>query len=219
MIDIQELARQKGFPEKSLEFVASDLPEWSSGYTMAGRVRLDFGEFESRFGNGIYLPKISSGLILDVGCSRGDTTLDLAYLYPDCEILGIDLDQSRIESTSTVLEEYPKFAKRMRFQVANFYRLRKFFPPSTFTGIFAMNNISHVARNINLLGHLVIAKEFFDALKEGGYLCLAGGNVASHACAVFRKVKGDFESVYTNDEFRTKKEFGDWAKAYGLETI
>jgi len=224
MINAEELARQQGLPAGSLEMVASDLPEWPSGFTYGFRVLDNFrGDWKGKEIKRGHLPKISRGKILDAGCSRGETTFEIASLYPQCRVIGIDSDPNRIASAWTLFdlrpEEFSGMAKRIQFQVANFYKIEKHFKPSSFTGIFAMNNLSHVAREIDLLGHVIIAKGFLNVLREGGYLCMSGaGGESTATCAVFRKRGGDFEPIYVNNEFRQASSYGDWARAYGLET-
>ena len=60
---------------------------WIDTYTELGRVRKTFGE---------HFPQLTKPSILDAGCSRGYTSIELLEIYPGARVTGIDIDEESI---------------------------------------------------------------------------------------------------------------------------
>ena len=64
-------------------------------------------------------------LILDTGCGTGASTLELARLYPDCQVIGIDKSASRLARGQRLLQQpdAPKNALLLRCDLLDFWLL------------------------------------------------------------------------------------------------
>lgn len=136
---------------------------WISGnYTTLERVSRTFG---------LRLPKILEGNILDIGCSRGHTTRELALLYESCNVLGIDISKPIIREAKkmTDRELYPN----LEFRVADGYTASL---PQQFDAVFCMNNIlpayqkmKHYGSNGALEKFRIGLRNIKSMIKPGGY--------------------------------------------------
>ncbi len=113
------------------------------------------------------LPYIDSGIILDAGCSRGLVSIEIAQYYQGCRVIGIDCEKHRIQENPDDLQ--------IEYVVGDFYRLHQYFPREYFIAIFVMCNLTHVADDLSLLEHVLIAENFHQALMNDGFLCISGG--------------------------------------------
>jgi SAM-dependent methyltransferase len=68
-----------------------------------------------------------AGRVLDVGCGTGEITARLAARFPDCSLVGVDLEEPHLERARARCEP---FGERVRFQVADALALS--FPDATF---------------------------------------------------------------------------------------
>ena len=110
------------------------------------------------------LPIIKKGIILDWGCSCGHTTYDLSRMYPNCEIIGIDLDESLIKDAK--LNSCASF-----FVMDGFTRS---FIDGSFDAVFCLNNIYYSL--IHMKEELAISrlKTIGDLVKPHGFLAISG---------------------------------------------
>ncbi len=115
-----------------------------------------------------YLPRIVGGEILDAGCSYGETTGELKRLYPDCRVIGMDVNPEVI-SIAERDSEFPLGAVADAFIVGDIYQ-----PPFegySFDAVFCMNNIAIVLREhpelVKLARHLTTP--IWKTIKRGGY--------------------------------------------------
>lgn len=58
--------------------------------------------------------------ILDVGCGTGDVTHELAALYPEAEVTGIDIVEAHL---AMARERYASYGERLRFEVGDAFDL------------------------------------------------------------------------------------------------
>lgn len=140
---------------------------WNSCGSSYGRVKNDFGNV---------LPEIKNGIILDVGCSYGKTTLEISDLYPTSKLVGID-------RVIDLIGQARENAPQCDFLVADAYNLP--FAKESFDGIFCMNNLWYLISNKRKR----VSKQDFlrisELVKQGGYLFFSGNDTG----IIFRKDK------------------------------
>jgi SAM-dependent methyltransferase len=128
---------------------------WNSKASSYGRVREDFGA---------NLMQIN-GDILDIGCSEGETTREIADIYPDSRVIGIDRSSERIEIAR-------KNCLGCEFLVADAYDLP--FERNSFEGVFCMNNLWFLmSKNRTRVPDEVFLK-IWDLIQQGGYFFFSG---------------------------------------------
>lgn len=125
------------------------------------------------------LPDLNGGLILDAGCSLGLTTLELAGLYPESRIVGVDIDSRRLQAAETnnaqLLEK-----GRVGLLLGDAYCLRAVFDSSVrFDAIFFMNNLLFASEWMGsaALSNILSQTRLF--LKDGGYLLVSADRTYS----------------------------------------
>jgi len=105
------------------------------------------------------LPKLKKPRILDVGCGSGLPTIELAKLS-DGEIIGIDIDQSKLDELNRKIEE-EDFSGRVKTVKCSLLEMD--FPDESFDIIWAEGSI-------RILGFEKSLKEWNRLLKPNGYL-------------------------------------------------
>ncbi len=181
-------------------------------FTVKGRVKDEFQE---------HLPNISSGTILDAGCSYGYTTEELAELYPACKVIGIDINNIQ---AARYVGEWDKarqaVSNRLWFKTANLYLVDRHFPPRTFEAIFCMNNWIKVEHELSLQQNRMIRQGMESRLKEDGFLCISGQSEYGFdfGRAIFQKKKGRLKPINVNKGFVCEDSFRWMGKTFGLET-
>ena len=89
-----------------------------------------------------YIPSDLEGNILDVGCSKGITTMELATLYPDRLVIGCDMNPEVIEESKRL--QGSDIGGRVSFYHSNIFELKSSpLRHMKFGGIFMMNNLYH----------------------------------------------------------------------------
>ena len=140
------------------------------------------GRISSTFGK--YLPSIKRGCILDLGCSYGYTTVDLAKEYPGCAVIGIDKEERRVQrayaNCRAMMHDISQLPGRVTFQVADGYFLDKEFPHKKFHAIFAMNNIMFMADLMDDQQLVTVLMSLEDALVTRGHLLLSKARAWIH---------------------------------------
>jgi SAM-dependent methyltransferase len=133
-------------------------------YTYKDRIAKTFGQS---------LPPAIAGEILDVGCSEGLTTAELAHLYPDSTVTGIDFDK---HSLRIARREHAELIGegRLEFMLADGYHLERHLPDRTFDAIFVMNNLYFRASELDETRLRRILDQAKQKLKPNGYLLLSG---------------------------------------------
>lgn len=142
------------------------LPYWTCPESPEGRIKKTFGD---------NLPKIESGTILDLGCSDGKTTREIASIYPNSKVIGIDDNETYIQKA----KRFTKEIKNIEFRVGDFYNLD--FPADSVEAVFIMNNI-YFAFSENLDCDLdcdsitlkKVLPKILLPIKENGYLLASG---------------------------------------------
>ncbi|HIH42938.1 TPA: class I SAM-dependent methyltransferase [Candidatus Woesearchaeota archaeon] len=138
---------------------ASTSPEYHLlGTTENGRVHSDFRGS---------LPDIVNGRILDIGCSRGETTNELSGRYKESEVIGIDINRAAIS-------EAIASRRKGKFQVANGYCPQRYFPEKSFDAVFMMNNLLYAIDKLSDDRLAEILGNVKSVVKPGGYLLISG---------------------------------------------
>ena len=134
---------------------------WDNEWTEPERLLREIGNF---------LPRLESGRVLDLGCSYGLTTRDLARKYPGCEIIGIDRKRKIIDAAPG-FGEVPQNA---RFDVADGYKSP--FSRRSFDIVVCMNNIACIYQDYP--DRSVIQNEMTrigEMVKKQGWLMVSDG--------------------------------------------
>lgn len=130
---------------------------WTKGATDKRRMALLFGNM---------LPILpADARILDLGCSVGWTTEEIAELYPGATVIGIDVNGERIRDANLM-------AKNARFLVADGYALP--FADESFDAVFCANNVMFMLEELDRNG--MLSKVFGGierVAKPQGYFLLA----------------------------------------------
>jgi len=176
-----------------------------------------YGRVAGTFGKD--LPKIRQGKILDIGCSKGWTTIELANLYQDTCIIGIDIQswsivdalqsmdqarkEGRVEELHSILHGNRLAYKPGLKMPDHFLAADGFYPPfkaETFQAVFCMNNIHYAiprieeslaAKRLNQIARLV---------KPGGFLLISGfGPDFENDYIILKKLTQDFQQHKISD--------------------
>ena len=183
------------------------------GYHIAG------GTYPNRVGKtfGKDLPKIRRGRILDWGCSIGQTTIDLATLYPDATVLGIDINPRNLclsdESVSDARQGFARLGDHVIKCPGKEYKIpagfilgdgfKPPFPDNTFNAVFCMNNLyylhlyrtnEHIRKQLPKIASIV---------KPGGYLLVSGDT----NYIILRKTKGTLREHRISDKLCSLKHY------------
>lgn len=139
---------------------------WDKEDTCPGRVRQTF-------------PRISNyvecGPILDAGCSTGGTTIELAKMFPQDQVIGIDIDYRRITEARRQYDSFIKGRKMgasVQFVQADFYELDEQFQ-GNFYAVFAMNNLVWASRTMKDEKVHAIMESLTSALTPAGHILLS----------------------------------------------
>lgn len=127
-------------------------------YSTAGRVRYTFGSL---------LPRLDGGLVVDAGCSRGETTAELAKIYPKTHVVGVDFN---VEMIAIARETFP----HLEFREGDFYRADQLFAPGSVAMFVAMNNIWHIQESLDPEDMRWIVGNVGTTIATGGYLLVSG---------------------------------------------
>lgn len=128
------------------------------------------------------LPTISSGRILDLGCSIGITTEEIASTYSNCDIYGIDTNPKAIE----IARERVK--GKIEFTIGDGFKQP--FPAEYFEGIFCMNNLGFTfnPEKPQIFGaHM---DNILKMIKQEGHLFFSGGLCTA---AIMQKVMDGYK--------------------------
>jgi SAM-dependent methyltransferase len=158
---------------------------WRSTITDPDRVIEDFPIYR--------LPKISRGIILDLGCSSGLTTQEIARIYQDSSVIGIDINPEKIQEARS-LNENPN----INFVIADGYNMP--FPDSAFNGVFCMNNLNQAigCEVVSGEGLVRIANEIGRVIKSKGHLMFSGEDET-----IMQKRGSGFNMVYYHCYYKT----------------
>jgi len=140
-------------------------------YSYRGRVSEVFG---------VQVPKLNAGYVLDVGCNRGHTTYDLSNIYPNCKILGIDIDEKFVS------------AARRRYQGGNIAFTvmdghSNPLPDNSFAAVYAMHNVFYKVES-GRIGALRGLKEMGRLAEPGGHLLICGDSKGTDNFGIFKKL-------------------------------
>jgi len=107
----------------------------TSDFTKNGRVSSIFGKD---------LPSLTEGNILDIGCSKGYTTEEIAWLYPRSRVVGIDIIPPLRMADNRVWWHHKvpyreNEERRASYLIADGYQPP--FPQGFFNAVFCMNNL------------------------------------------------------------------------------
>lgn len=128
------------------------------------RVRETFGE---------KLPTLrTAGVIIDVGCSRGDTTRELADIYPESFVVGVDINPQAVDIANDTHQQ----SSLLPFRRADGYRLNEFFRENSADAIFLMNNLYQAMKKLTDERVKKILENIISVIGETGYLLIAAGS-------------------------------------------
>lgn len=125
-------------------------------HTARGRMRRSLGD---NFG------LLEGRKIIDVGCSYGHTTNDLARTFEESVVTGVDIDHRRI---SQAQENYPS----LDFKIADGYHLPDYFPTTKFDTVVMMANLYIVSDLMSDSSLQRIFNRVNLVMFEGGKFCL-----------------------------------------------
>lgn len=110
------------------------------------------------------LPSLDGCDVLEIGCGRGDFSLELARRFPKARITGIDFSEAAVEIAKS---RTATTASPVRFCAADAQSLP--FPPSSFDWIVSCECLEHVpdprkmaaemARTLRPSGHFIVTTE------------------------------------------------------------
>ncbi|MDP2924773.1 MAG: class I SAM-dependent methyltransferase [Nanoarchaeota archaeon] len=132
------------------------------------------------------LPRISLGMILDLGCSSGQTTQHIADIYPDSAVIGIDINYKKIKEAREINTN-----PNIEFLLADGYQMP--FSNLTFDAAFCMNNLNQAigCEMISKERIVEIANEIARVIKPRGYLMFSGQDKS-----IMQKMHSGFEMRY-----------------------
>jgi ubiquinone/menaquinone biosynthesis C-methylase UbiE len=131
------------------------------------------------------LPKIENPHILDIGCGSGVPTIELAKLS-DGEIIGIDINQSRLDKLNRKIEE-EGFSSRVKTIKCSLFEIN--FPDESFDIIWAEGSIGIIGfekglnewrRLLKPNGFLVVHDEIKNLSNELKKITSCGYKLANH---------------------------------------
>lgn len=120
-------------------------------------------------------------VILELACGKGEYTVNLARLFPECNFIGIDYKGNRIwRGAKTALEENINNVAFLRIQIEN---ILDYFSPGEISEIWItfpdpQPQISREKKRLTFPGFL---EKYKTILKPGGILHLKTDNDALHA--------------------------------------
>ncbi|PYI03933.1 S-adenosyl-L-methionine-dependent methyltransferase [Aspergillus sclerotiicarbonarius CBS 121057] len=115
-----------------------------------------------------FIPRIEPDMkILDIGCGPGSITLDLATLVPQGTIIGIDCNETAINSARELTKK--RGVDNATFQVANVLDLP--FEDETFDIVCAHQVLIHLPNESSKTGAVEGLKEMRRVCKPGGLVC------------------------------------------------
>ncbi len=134
----------------------------------------------------VILPRISLGKILDLGSSSGETTQEIADIYPDSSVTGIDINPKRIKKARR-----SDLNPNIEFLIADGYKMP--FSNLTFDAVFCMNNLNQAigCEMISKERLVEIANEIAIVIKPRGYLMFSGQDKS-----IMQKTGLGFEMTY-----------------------
>lgn len=145
--------------------IENGLYYWNSGGTNDQRVENDFVS--------IKLPEIN-GVILDLGCSTGDTTKEISKLYPRCRVIGIDRNHDRINEARVKVPQ-------CEFLTRDIYDLQM--ERESVNAVFCMNNLWYLISKKRIRIPEKTILDISEIICERGYLFFSG----SYQGIIFRK--------------------------------
>lgn len=136
--------------------------------------------------------------ILDWGCSRGLTTIELANIYPDCELTGIDVDAFWKTFSQCLIEEIAKDPACLRNYLHSDLRVgyslpreiklpKEFitadgfdapFADGAFDAVFCMNNIYYTLSQMDRAKAKQRLQQVTRLVKNDGYLVISGADIS-----------------------------------------
>jgi SAM-dependent methyltransferase len=113
--------------------------------------------------------------ILDAGSGFGQYCYRMAGLFPEAEILGVDVKQEQIDDCNRFFQRAGK-GEQVRFEVAD---LTQFSSPDRYDLILSVDVMEHIGEDEKVF------RNFSDSLREGGILLIStpsdhGGSDSDH---------------------------------------
>jgi SAM-dependent methyltransferase len=157
-----------------------------------------YGRVGVHFGN--HTPVFEAGArILDLGCSKGLTTIELANIHRGCEVLGIevrgylkgfmDYISERVGDNGLYLWRH--VPPGLRHRVSGIERrmalpagfiigdgFKSSFPDKSFDAVYCMGNIYYVMNQLDDQTRNERFRQVFRLVKDGGYLLVSGGSLS-----------------------------------------
>ena len=107
---------------------------------------------------------LQKGRVIDVGCGAGGTAIVLAKMFPDCEVVGIDLSEPLLKIAEGS-NQAAQLGERVKFEKADVQQIP--YPDNSFDVAINLNMVHLVEDPISMLN------EMERILKPGGFLFIA----------------------------------------------
>jgi len=136
------------------------------------------------------------GPVLEVGCGKGTTTIELAKKLPHNKIFAMDYDPEQVALGRKRIAEHPEFARRVTITLGDATNLD--FTNNSFAAVFSFLTHHHI-KNWKKVLH-----EEFRVLRPGGHLYL--DDLALKPWPRLRHWFIPAEGVFTVEEFMRELE-------------
>ena len=107
---------------------------------------------------------LQKGRVIDVGCGAGGTAIVLAKMFPDCEVVGIDLSEPLLKIAEGS-NQVARLGERVKFKKADVQQIP--YQDNSFDVVINLNMVHLVEDPISMLN------EMERILKPGGFLFIA----------------------------------------------
>ncbi|KAF2213266.1 hypothetical protein CERZMDRAFT_40322 [Cercospora zeae-maydis SCOH1-5] len=107
--------------------------------------------------------------ILDVGCGSGEITVDVAEMFPEAKVVGLDVSAAMLESAKVFAER--RGVKNVEFVKGNVFDLGS--TRGKFDVVYTHQVVAHLGDSV--LG----IRKMVEVVKSGGVVCLREGDLAS----------------------------------------
>ena len=131
--------------------------------------------------------KNRNGNVLDIDSSTGVTTKEMARIFPDSHVVGIEVDPKMFGEEGKMwretyarrylTKESPPQQNQPDFAVADGYNLP--FASNSFETVFANNNLWHVVEDDKMTPERAkeIFRDIIRTIEPGGHLCISGNSI------------------------------------------
>ncbi|CAK1361308.1 putative methyltransferase [Cercospora beticola] len=109
--------------------------------------------------------------ILDVGCGSGEITVDVAEMFPEAQVVGLDVSAAMLESAKVYAER--RGVKNLEFVKGSVFDLEALKEQGKFNVAYTHQVVAHLPDPVSGL------KEMVEVVRTGGAICLREGDLRS----------------------------------------